>query len=731
MALKPYLVGPIEAGLQRNLEPWILPEDAFETLENAYVWRGRVKKRFGYSLLGATDLDSRLRINIGTTAAVTGNLPATTMPGTVFEVGQMFSIGTTVFTVNVLGTAATLLTTGTATGTYDTTTGSLIITGNTENPSTAVYFYPAQPVMGLLVRESAAVNRENIIGFDTQFSYFRSGGAWEQFSTGSFTVWTGTDSSFFWGANFRAASPYIQAFYTVNYTRADHIRYLEEQSSTWKEIFPQLDAGGTRKLQSAKIILGFQDRLIVLNTLELEGVNERVFPMRCRFSQNGDPTADATSWLDTVRGRGGYIDAPTSQQIVTADIVKGRLVVYFERSTWELQYTGYPDLPFRWQQLNNELGCESTFSVVGFDESILGVGNVGIHSTNGINVTRIDQKIPDEVYKIHNGNQGPQRVYGIRDYFPELVYWTFPSESGDPTYPNRVLIYNYRNQTWAIFKDSFTCFGYFQKENDITWATIGQQYPTWAAWNAPWKSGELQSSFPAVVAGNQQGFVVNISTGDATNDQLLYINDITPGTTTQLDIINHNFEGGESIRIEEVVGVTNLNDIIFVVQAVTDPDFITISTPNPLVPVGTYTGGGKIRRVSNFNILTKEFNPGTRVGSQFRMPHLDFLLSTTEQGELTVNYFLDSRKGTSVSAETNVGVLLGNDILFTKPEELFPEQKGSVYNWHRFFVQAHGQFIQLQLTLSAEQMSSWDIANQGFELQAMMLYVEKDARLVG
>ena len=66
-----FLIAPFQTGLENDLEPWLLPEDAFEILENAYVFRGRVHKRFGYTLFGNTSADepqrfSRLRINIGT-----------------------------------------------------------------------------------------------------------------------------------------------------------------------------------------------------------------------------------------------------------------------------------------------------------------------------------------------------------------------------------------------------------------------------------------------------------------------------------------------------------------------------------------------------------------------------------------------------------------------------------------------------------------------------------------
>jgi hypothetical protein len=110
MATDKFLIGYTDnqSGLQSNLKPWLLTDNAFATLENAYVWRGRVRKRFGSTLMGSSQLQSRLRILLGATDG-SGNFSAT-VPGVVFGVGQMFSVGNDTFTVWQTGTPAAMLT---------------------------------------------------------------------------------------------------------------------------------------------------------------------------------------------------------------------------------------------------------------------------------------------------------------------------------------------------------------------------------------------------------------------------------------------------------------------------------------------------------------------------------------------------------------------------------------------------------------------------------------------
>lgn len=720
MAVKNYLIAPYASGQQDDVEPWLLPEDAFETLENAYVWRGRVRKRFGYRTIGAGPLESRLRYDLGNTDG-SGNI-STTAPGVIFKVGQTFSVGTEEFTVTQTGTPANMLTTGAATtATFDTTSGAVVINGAAAG--TALFFYPSEPVMGLTLREQSTINFEETIAFDTQFSYLRSASAWTQVDA---TAWTGSNSDFFWTTNYRGANPYDTNLYVTNFVAADNIKYLPQGTTAWTTLRPRVDGAGTRFLETCRVLVGFKDRLVALNTIEDAAANE--YPNRCRFSQNGNPTTVADSWIDDVPGRGGYIDAPTKEAIVTAAFIKDRLIVYFERSTWELVYTTDSTLPFRWQQINNELGAESTFSVVEFDKAALGVGQVGIHACDGVNVERIDQKIPNEVFRIHNGNDGIERVYGIRDYYRELVYWTFPSADVNPTFPTRVLVHNYTDGSWALIKDSFTCFGNFQRDVDLTWGNADQTYPTWGEWNAAWQSGQAQSAFPWISIGNQQGWVFLLDTDRSSNAKAMYITDMDP-VTAQLTVTDHNLEVGEYVVVEDAQGITALNGDVFQVNSVVDSDTIILDTTF----TGTYTGGGNLTRLSNISILSKRFNPGTPIGQQFRVPYVDFLLDATVNGEVSLDYLIDESTGNAVQDNAVKDVLLGTNVLYTRPEEstdIGPDQANQSQKlWHRYFMQTNAQFLQVKIYMTEAQMKDLAISRSDFQMHAMSIYVTPQGRI--
>jgi hypothetical protein len=749
MAFDRFLIAPINTGLQTDLRPWLTPDDSFAYLQNAYCFRGRVRKRFGSRLMGTgwptaatQQLFSRFRINIGTTNG-SGNFSGT-VPGSIFAVGQMFSIGTEIFTVYQTGTPGVMLDTGAATvHTYNTTTGAVVINGAAIN--TAVFFYPAQPVMGLTIYDSGPINNQPSYGFDTQFAYVFTGGAWTRSGT---AIWHGTYQNFFWATNWQAIvdSPpllFVSNFYAVNPNGVgtatdDPIWYFD--GTTWTAAtgangFYFLPAGGAPHtgpfILTARIIVPFKNRLVLLNTIENDGTaahgNNTQFVNRCRYSHNGSPLA-VNAWYETnqidssgnIADGGGYLDASTEEQIVSAEFIKDRLIVYFERSTWELAYTGNEVLPFVWQKINTELGSESTFSVVPFDKVVLAIGNVGVHACNGANVERIDNKIPDEIFEIKNTNNSITQVAGVRDYYVEMVYWTFLNANFTGIFPNQVLVYNYRDASWSVNDDTITAFGYYEQQAAVTWAQLTQ---TWEELTSTWDGFTLESTPRQVIAGNQEGYVFIIDADLARNAPVLQINNIVAsGSGINVSITNHNLSVGDYISIEYASGITFANgQVIFPVNGIVDANTINIQQVSF---TGTYTGGGLATKVSNIQILSKQWNPYVDSGSNVYLARIDFGVQRTSSGQITVDYYPSASELSMITQGTATGAIMGNNVLETSPYDpaIYPFEQVQDRLWHPIYFQSDGECIQIFLYFSQSQLTNPSIAWSDFQLEGCILH---------
>lgn len=767
MPMDRFIIAPFGTGWQNDLRPWLIPEDAFESLLNAYVFRGVVRKRFGGDLMAPTPQGSRFRIpltggaGIGITDA--GGNAIGTVPGTIFKVGQMFSIGTQLYTVVTAGFAA-MLNTGAGATTYNTANGVYQFAG--APPLTQIFFYPAEPVMGLTNFEVGPVDNQPSYGFDTQFAYVFVTNAWARSGTGITPQWHGNNSQLFWAENWKGINVNDVLMYVTNFNATVPVPLVTDDpiwsfdGTTW---VPRIAPGANGiyflpsnlprytgpYVKTARLIIAFKDRLLLLNTIENDnplgngtvGTNS-AYPQRCRYSINGSPVIQ-NSWYESnqmdssgtpnnlSRAAGaGFIDATTDEQIITAEFIKDRLIVYFENSTWELVYTSNEVLPFRWQKINTELGSVATFSVVPFDKQILDIGSTGVHACNGANVERIDIKIPDQIFDFEANEV--ERTFGIRDYFTEAVYWTYTSdESENPfhPFPNQVLLYNYRNNTWALNEDSITAFGYFEQQADITWATVNN---TWSGMgSATWASGILQAQFRQILAGNQEGYVFIVDPGRARNAPVLQITNmvITGVGTLILTIIDHNLLGGQYIAIENAQGVTNvnvdyaLNIGIYSIQEITATT-VTVTLKNGQVPTGTYTGGGNVTRVSNLGIVSKQWNPYVSKSRNVYLSKIDFGVETTANGQVTIDYFISSSQLPMIQEAQLTNTILGTNILETFPYPTVPFEAVQTRLWHPVYFQASGECVQIIISMNPDQITSPAIAWEEFVLEGMVLYTQ-------
>lgn len=754
-----HFIGPFQTGLQTNLRPFLIMDDAFSTLENAYIWRGRLLKRFGGVWMGdqSSQFNSRLRVQIGSTdgsGSIAGNVRTITVNPTLpLKVGQIFTIGVEVFTVvNPAGGLQNMLDTGGAiTAVFNISTGDFNITG-ADSINTAVYFYPGLPVMGLTVYQVGAINNEPTYAFDTNFAYVWTGAFWRRSGA---AVWHTTNNdalNFFWTTNWEGIpvgqtiptqNLFVTNFQVLNPNGAtaasdDPIWWFD--GTTWHAAlgalgFYFLPNGGSRVaspfVQTAKIILPFKNRLLFLNTIENDnsaggnsGTNTN-FVNRCRFSFNGSPFA-FNAWYEpnqvdaagNVAAGAGYIDASTDEAIVSAEFIKDRLIVYFERSTWEIVYTGSEVTPFFWQKINTELGSMSTFSSVPFDKQILTIGNTGVHACSGANVIRIDEKIPDEIFTIQAENLNSTRVHGIRDFFTEVVYWTYVSNLENPLnkFPDKILLYNYQNNTWAINDDSITCFGYFEQQTDVLWQDLTS---TWANNNQQWNSGVDEANSTDIIAGNQEGYVFIIKKDQSRNAAVLQITNITNNAIGTLTIIDHNLKTGDLILIENAQGVTDLNGRIFPVILVTK-DIVGINTAF----TGVYTGGGTATRVSEIDIWSKQWNPYINSDRNIFLQRIDFAVTKTQNGEITVDYFPSDTEVSMLNDGAGTGALIGNGVLQTSPYDptLYPLEQFQERLWHPIYFQTTGNCIQIRIFFNEDQITNPAIALDDFEIQGFILY---------
>lgn len=371
-------------------------------------------------------------------------------------------------------------------------------------------------------------------------------------------LWAGTKDNFFWTSNY-AYSLWAtnNVFNKAANGQAYGIRIFNGSlTAGWQDFRPNLLSTGSIVLISALLIMPYKGFMVTLNTTEGPADNSAniTYFNRARWSQLGTPyyqaTApaqfgtDANAWVTDIVGKGGFTDADTNEKIVSAQIIQDTLIVGFQFSTWRLRFTGNFIQPFIWERINTQFGSEATFSAVSFDENVLMISRRGIVGATFNDVQRIDLEVPDFCDRFETGAtvEGLNRIQGVRDYQKRLVYWIYGDEGGNFQTPNKVLCFNYQDNTWSTFTQSFTTLGSYKLTNtDNTWQTWTS---VWEGDTDIWDTPLEQNNTLIVVAGDYKSNVWKIMRGDLSTD-----NGVPYNFTITTNIFNPYFDKGKRCKL--------------------------------------------------------------------------------------------------------------------------------------------------------------------------------------
>ncbi len=438
-------------------------------------------------------------------------------------------------------------------------------------------------------------------------------------------------------------------------------------------------------------------------------------------------SAFPAAFFEDQTGFGGFTQAGIAQAITTVSTNEDALIVGFNGTTqMKMCFTGNDIVPFLFYIINSELGSGSTFSAINTDDGVVTKGTRGFIITSQTSCQRFDLDIPDQVFEISNVNNGAERFCSQRDFIDEWAYFTYASNESLYKYPSQTLQFNYRDNSWAIFNENYTTYGTFRKQTGQTWLTIPYR---WIDWNTPWNEGSSDLLEPVVVGGNQQGYLMIRDPGITSEDFSLYIQNIAANVVTSP---NHCLINGDFILINGAIGTVSqtVNGKIFTVTQATTNTF----TLSPPIASGTYSGLGQIKRYYVPFIQTKQFPTAWGMSRKTRLGSQQYLLSRTDNAQITLNIYLSQDDSTPYNEGTIVPAinsqnnsLIYSNILYTCPESRnlgltpfninlqTPTASTQAQIWHRINTSLIGDTVQLGFTISNDQMITF--TNTGLPVQ--------------
>lgn len=609
--------------------------------------------------------------------------------------------------------------------------------------------------------KSSGVDFEDlIVGDKLWFNEWSAGGSTLNGSIGTVSDISGAatgDYVISFDASKTAAGTGIAQLLTNSIPNQDGIRWYDGDPTSgsgipdntglgWVNFAPPLTAASVSiddkpsdkyYLVGALAIVPFKDRLLFFKPyIQTKTGTAIQLEDTVIWSWNGTPyyadltptgeTSDPTAYYVDQTGKGGYQSARIAEPIVSVTSNEDVLLVGFTRTQTRFVYTGNDLYPFLFFAINSELGTSSTFAAVSLDRGGVTVGPYGIVLTTQQSSQRIDLDIPDSVFQINASNNGAERINGIRDYFREWIYFSYPDSDSSWKFPTQTFLYNYRDDTWAILYENFTTHGTFRRTSGYTWSTL--PFRTWAEWREPWNSGSTAAQFPSIVAGTPQGYVLikGQGTGEGKSGT---IKDIAASDgNTQITSYNHCVQEGDYLYIQDCLGTTSINGLIGRVIETPDADTFVIDLP---FPAGTYLGLGDFTRLSQPYMQTKQFPFYWDQGRQTRLGVQKYLLDKTADAQVTLQIYLSQDPNdpwNDPAINPTASDLIYSQVLLTCPENgnlQSPTAQNQLQIWHRVNTSLIGDSIQIGITLSDAQMRDLTYATSEITLHGMQLTVDR------
>lgn len=467
----------------------------------------------------------------------------------------------------------------------------------------------------------------------------------------------------------------------------------------------------TDPITTALHIFQFKDRLVVLApTLNAKYLGKTI--LISGTGRFGDTFAQFFVKPDTTKvyvAGSGRIDISDDSFIDSADFNRDDLIVFTENSTWIQKYTGNDAVPFELNKIDNSRGTQAPHGTISYLNLTTGESPRGFIGCDGYSVERTDDKIPRFSYDDIDIDNFDLCFAGTVDEDRDH-YLIYPSTNLDPALKSdQILITNYEEFNYSIYRIPLSCMGNFYNTQDITWDDLGpggayecNSWEEMALRFSTWDAFVYQNSTPIGIGGGHHGEITSLNESQSGDDNVK-IRGISGTNSLAVTITTdyQQFQVNDYVYIAGIEGAVELNNKQGIVTDRTDNSLVVqIDTPIPYA-FSAYTGGGEVVKVITFQSTTKKFNPFADSDKKVRCGWLYLYVTTT--GTL-----ITDTEGNPVDAILKVRVIVNDTeqpTTLTVPNSNYYEvnltshgEENGIKKWYKLWINQTGRFIQFELS---------------------------------
>lgn len=199
------------------------------------------------------------------------------------------------------------------------------------------------------------------------------------------------------------------------------------------------NATANANIASAKFVRSFNNYLFWGNVV----VGSTSFKTRIYWSNIKDSTSvSGDSWIE--------IGLNDGQEITGLKVLADRLVVYKDRSIYNVYYTGDADIPFIMPgggKSTSNVGCIAPFSIQEVENSHIFLAPDGIYMYDGTGSTKLSYRISNtlEGYNDTYFKDAVSTTYKVKNKYM-LSFYSSSSTTG-----NRIISWDYYNNAWSEY----------------------------------------------------------------------------------------------------------------------------------------------------------------------------------------------------------------------------------------------------------------------------------------
>lgn len=176
-------------------------------------------------------------------------------------------------------------------------------------------------------------------------------------------------------------------------------------------------------------------------------------PWRTWWSAYNDPTswptpgssaaaAAQSDFNDTV-GEGGWI------QGIVGNLGTADGAIFLEHAVWRINYTGPPTV-FTFSPAEGVRGTPAPGSICQLGAFVYYLGEDGFYVFDGTSSSPIGANKVDRTFFADLDGAYIERVIGAVDPLNKMILWAYPGSGNTQGNPNRIIVYNWFTQTWAM-----------------------------------------------------------------------------------------------------------------------------------------------------------------------------------------------------------------------------------------------------------------------------------------